>query len=167
VLLITGPVGVGKSTVADEVSLLLEQSGRSHSNIDVDSLRQVFPRPSGDQFARNLGLSALQALWALHRDAGAESLILSTMVTSEAMVEEYRAVLPGADITVVRLAASDDVIQARLHHREQGSDLRWNLSRSAELQSFFESASLRSILVDTSALSAAEAAQAVLRAADW
>ena len=167
VLLLTGTIGVGKTVVADEISLKLEVAGRRVSNIDVDALCQIFPRPADDPFGERLRLAALRMLWAIHREAGAELLVLVAVVESDATVGGYREALPGAAITVVRLAASDEAIRMRLHHREQGSDLEWNLERTAELQRSFEAGPLQAIVIETSDCSVSEVAELVLRAVGW
>lgn len=167
VLLLTGPVGVGKTTTAGEISLRLEVSGRPVSTIDLDALCQIFPRPADDPFAERLGFVALQMLWAIHREAGAKLLVLAGVVESDAALDSYRAAVPGAEITVVRLAAADEAIRSRVEHREQGSDLEWNLRRAAELQRVFETAPLQAIVIDTSFCSVSEVADQVLRAVGW
>ena len=59
VLLVTGPVGVGKSSVASEVSELLDQAGVAHALVDVDSLRWCYPRRSSDPFRIELAMNNL------------------------------------------------------------------------------------------------------------
>jgi adenylylsulfate kinase len=167
VLLLTGPIGVGKTVVADEISLKLEAAGRHVSNIDVDALCQIFPRPADDPLAERLRFAVLRMLWPIHREAGAELLVLVALVESGATVARYRDALGEAAVTVVRLAASDEAIRMRLHHREQGSDLEWNLGRTAELQRSFETAPLQAIVIETSDRSVSEVAELVLRAAGW
>jgi adenylylsulfate kinase-like enzyme len=45
VLLVTTPVGVGKTTVALEASDVLEATGVAHAVIDVDALSWCYPTP--------------------------------------------------------------------------------------------------------------------------
>lgn len=167
VRLLTGPIGVGKTSVADEISLRLEAAGRAYSNIDMDWLCQVFPRPLDDPLGENIRFSAPEILWAIHREAGAKLLVLAGVVESDAALDRYRVAMPGAEITVVRLAAADEAIRSRVEHREQGSDLEWNLRRAAELQRVFETAPLQAIVIDTSFCSVSEVADQVLRAVGW
>jgi shikimate kinase len=42
---LSGPIGVGKTTVGQDVSNLLERSNAAHSFIDLDAMAQTYPRP--------------------------------------------------------------------------------------------------------------------------
>jgi CO dehydrogenase nickel-insertion accessory protein CooC1 len=79
-LLITGPGGVVKTTVAFEVCRQLEAGGVAHAMIDTDELDRIYPAPPGDPHKTNLTLTNLAAVWVNLRAAGAPRLIL-TMVT--------------------------------------------------------------------------------------
>jgi adenylylsulfate kinase-like enzyme len=45
-LLITGPGGVGKTTVAHEISRQLEARGVPHAMVDADELDRIYPAPT-------------------------------------------------------------------------------------------------------------------------
>ena len=47
-LVITGPGGIGKTTVALEISRQLEPSAMGHAVIDTDELDRLFPAPPDD-----------------------------------------------------------------------------------------------------------------------
>src|SRR5438105_15288750 len=57
-LLVTGPVGVGKSTVAAAVSDLLTMRGVAHAFADMDCFSHFHPRPADDRFGSRLTLEA-------------------------------------------------------------------------------------------------------------
>src|SRR6476646_9788147 len=97
-LLITGPVGVGKTTVSFEVSDLLKAVPVAHALVDVDSLRWCYPAPSGDRFNVALAMRNLTAVWANFRAAGAERLILADVLEAREDLDHYRAAVPGAAI---------------------------------------------------------------------
>ncbi len=59
VLVITGPVGVGKTTVAAALSELLAQARLAHAVIDLDWLRWCYPSPAHDPFQLELGIHNL------------------------------------------------------------------------------------------------------------
>ena len=64
VLVITGPVGVGKTTVAAALSELLGQADLAHAVIDLDWLRWCYPSPANDPFHLELGIQNLAAVWS-------------------------------------------------------------------------------------------------------
>ena len=76
-LIISGPVGVGKSTIADEVSNRLVQDGTSHSQIDLDALAECYPRPADDRFADRLALVNLRDVWRNCFATGSRDLIIA------------------------------------------------------------------------------------------
>ncbi len=163
VIVITGPVGVGKTTVASALSDRLIATNEPHALIDMDQLRQSYPRPAGDRFNMALGLRNLAALWANYRAAGAECLILADIVESPDDVEAYRAAVPNAEVTVVRLLASADTVGQRLAQRETGASLRWHQQRAAELVALMEKEAIGDVLVETDEKTALDIADEILR----
>src|SRR5476649_2065400 len=131
VMLITGPVGVGKSTVASEISDLLTSIGAAHGLIDMDGLRACYPAPATDPFQVELGMKNLSAVWANYQAAGAKRLILVDILESRNALKEYQASVPGAELLVVRLQASVPTLINRVERREVGIGLYWHLRRTA------------------------------------
>ena len=79
VAVVTGPVGVGKSSVAAAMSQFLGEVGAPHGLVDLDALRWCHPSPKHDPFHVALGLRNLAAVWANYRLAGAQRLILAEL----------------------------------------------------------------------------------------
>src|SRR5688500_2328997 len=104
-MVVTGPVGVGKTAVAIAVSELLDQAGIRHAMIDMDHLRWCYPASADDPFEIALGLRNLAAVAANYRSAGAGRLVLADVVESRADLAGYREAIPDAAILVVRLQA--------------------------------------------------------------
>ena len=167
VLLITGPVGVGKTTVAFAVSDLLKDTAAAHALVDVDSLRWCYPAPPGDRFNVALGMRNLAAVWANFRAAGAERLILADVLESREQLARYREAVPGAAIQVVRLRATLETLNDRVRRRETGAALAWYLHRTAELAAQMERDRLEDIAVDTDGRPAVEVAREVLARCGW
>ena len=63
-LIISGPVGVGKTTTAEELSAILEGEEVDHSFVDLDGLAKTYPRPPDDRFGVRIALRNLRAVWA-------------------------------------------------------------------------------------------------------
>ena len=63
-LVISGPVGTGKTTIGNEVSSSLERQGVAHTFIDMDTLAETYPRPPDARFGDRLALLNLCDVWA-------------------------------------------------------------------------------------------------------
>jgi len=59
-LIISGPVGVGKTTVAEELNSILSREGIAHTYIDLDVLAETYPRLADDRFNSRLALRNLR-----------------------------------------------------------------------------------------------------------
>jgi adenylylsulfate kinase-like enzyme len=167
VLIISGPVGVGKTSVALEIADLLGPAGVRHAVVDLDALTWCFPRPADDRHHQRLGLRNLAAIWQSYRAAGAERLVIARVVSSHEELDAYRAAVPGAAITVVRLRASPETLRQRVERREIGLALEKSLRRTLELAAELERARAEDHVVDTDERSVTEVARAVLAVAGW
>src|SRR5687767_2659899 len=101
VVLITGPVGVGKTTIALEASNLLQEAKMPHAVIDLDTLSWCYPAPDDDYYRTSLALQNLADVWPNYAAAGAQRLILVRVIEARAELEQFRRILPDAEITVV------------------------------------------------------------------
>jgi cellulose biosynthesis protein BcsQ len=167
VLVLTGPVGVGKTTIGYAVADLLRQAGQAHALIDLDWLRECFPRPANDPFHTKLGLQNLTAISANYRKAGVQRLILVDVVESREMITAYQVAIPNAEITVVRLRAPLPTILERLAQREVGEGLKWHQQRAAVLITQMERDSVEDVLVDTESRAVVDIALEVMRHMHW
>jgi adenylylsulfate kinase len=166
-LLITGPVGVGKTSVGNELSEQLEAAELPHALFDLDSFATFFPRPEDDPFGQRVALQALERLWPLYQDAGAARVVLVRVLESRDELASYAAAIPGLDVTVVRLAASAEANAERIRRRENGSGLEWSVARAAELAALLEAAQVEDVLVQTTGRRVPEIAREILRLVGW
>lgn len=108
-LLIGGRAGVGKTSVALEVSALLRAAEVPHCVLEGDYLGQVHPAPPDDPRRSVVTERNLTALWSNFADLGHRRLIytntVSVLTDSEGM---FRRAM-GEDVRLVRvlLTASD------------------------------------------------------------
>lgn len=170
VMVVTGPVGVGKTTVAVAISELLDRIDMAHAMVDVDHLRWCYPAPAHDRFRMALGFRNLAAIWANYRDEGTERLILADVVEERADIAGYREAIPGAAVLVVRLRASLPTTERRLAGRETGAGLEWHQQRAAELTALtalMERNQVEDLLIDTEEKSALAVAQEAVARAHW
>jgi len=167
-LLVTGTVGVGKTTVAYAVGELLREAEVPNAVIDLDALSQAWPAPPGDPFNFALELRNLRSVAANFLAAGMERLVLAGVVENVEDRDRYREAL-GVDLTVARLRADLDQVRRRLHgrHRDDEDGLRWHLHRSGELDAILDRAGVAEIEVWTDDRTVAEVAAEVVKRARW
>lgn len=133
-LLITGTVGVGKSTVAAEMNDVLADLKVPNAAVDLDALGWQWPSTSN--WNSDLIFKNLASLWPNYRAHGATRLILAGVLEDRAELVRYRAAVPGVEITVCRLIAPEAVRVDRLLGRmPPGPSRDWHLSRTVELES--------------------------------
>lgn len=151
VLNIIGPVGIGKSSAADAVSQLLEYEYiLPHAVVDLDHVRRVYPESKQDPFNMELGFKNLVAVWKNYRSAGAQYLIIPSVMESREHLDKIRTSIPGADIFVVRLSAPLEVNHDRIRGREKNIDsLHWHLQRSTQLAKELSEKQLEHVIVET------------------
>ncbi len=128
VLVIAGPAGVGKSTVAFEVSRQLQAEGTDHALVDTDELDRIFPVPH--DLAR-IAEQNLRAVWTTFAGEGARRLILTGVwLDRPSELAWIQRAVPEARFTVVRLAASESTLLGRVARREIGSGAEAQAERS-------------------------------------
>ncbi len=133
IAVISGPVGVGKTSVAEKLSEVLAERQTPHTFIDFDQLRYTYPRPAGDRCGNTLGLKNLTDVWSNCSQAGAKNLIIANVIEDNSFLDDLRRAIAGASITTIQLSADVAVLEARVRTREIGSGLDWHIKRSAEL----------------------------------
>jgi hypothetical protein len=162
-IFITGPVGVGKTIVASDVSWLAEAAGIPHGGLDVDAVTWLHPDPPSE-----LGYENTRAVWDSYRRAGATHLILAQVIYSRAELDGFRQAVPGADITVFRLRADLETLLARVARRERGGLGEAVHSRQAEkLFAEMEAARVEDHLVETGGRPAHEVAMEIFELSGW
>ncbi len=148
VIVVTGPVGAGKSTVAAAISTVLGQRDIRHVMIDQDYLRWVYPSPPGDRFAARLGFRNLAAIWPNLRANDPQCVVIADVVERPEGVMDYEQAMPGTVVTVVRLDVPMPILRRRLEGRDAGDSLAWSLNRAPELQAIMEGAGVGDLVID-------------------
>lgn len=174
-LLITGPAGVGKSTLCWEMSAQLADRQIAHAVIESDELDRVFPRPGAPELqhlrpgAVDVSSLNLAALWATYSALGHSRLIMSgVMMHLEFDRRWILAAIPDARITVVRLTAGEPQLLARLGRREIGAGAAAQTQRSLRQARRIATENAEGlIVVPTDGKLPAELAGIVLRKAGW
>lgn len=175
ILLITGPAGIGKSTLSWEMSGLLAAAGIAHAAIETDELDRVFPKPKAEELATlapgvgDVSQLNLAALWRTYRALGHRRLLMSGVMLHVAFDKRWiLAAIPDAQITVVRLHAGDETLLARLDRREQGAGCDAQIERSLrQSRRIRDEAGDGFLLIDTDGRLPAELARTVLVQSGW
>ncbi len=101
-LLIAGPVGVGKSKIAREVSRQLWEAGLRNEEADLHPLPAEDPRP--EVAGTRIAVQALgEAFWPRFRERGGERLVIAAAVQDPESLELVRRSLPEAQLTVIEI----------------------------------------------------------------
>lgn len=160
-------MGAGKTAVADEVAVLLNEQELPHALIDLDWLCQLYPAPPEDRFRDELMFKNLAAIWPNYRAIGVDYIVLARVVEDPAEFERYRVAIPEADIQVVRVVASHETIQKRLKRREVGSFYGRAWARSQELSEALDAVALESFTVDNDSRPVREVALELMTKLGW
>jgi hypothetical protein len=165
-LLITGTVGVGKSAVAAEINDALAALKVPNAAVDLDAL--VWQWPSTSRWNDDLLFENLAALWPNYAAHGATSLILARVLEGPAELTRYAAAVPGAEITVCRLVAPEDLRVNRLLGRmPPGPSRDWHLARTVELDAILDRLSCADFVVENGDRPIRDVALDVLTGAHW
>ncbi len=162
-IVITGPTGAGKTTVAQALCDVLAERGFRNAMVDMDALRWLYPAVEGDRFSSGLGLRNLSAIWPNLVAAGARAVILADVVEDPAQARRYEALMPGATVTVVRLDVPMDLISDRLAGRESGESLEWHRNRAPELQGIMERAGVGDVVIEVGSRGPRDVAEEIAR----
>lgn len=167
-LLLTGPVGVGKSTVLYEMSSLLAAADIRHASVDFDALTECHPLPADDdRWGTRIGMSNLAAIWRNYAAAGIDRLLIARVIEDRAELAGYARAVPGAEITIVRLRASRPTLRQRIRRRGQPAGLQWHLDRAVELAEKMELQPVEDFVVDTDGRGPTDVAGEILLSAKW
>ncbi|MDO8677105.1 MAG: hypothetical protein Q7R30_00860 [Acidobacteriota bacterium] len=164
VIVFTGSMGAGKTTVLGEASDLLSARGVVHAVIDLDDLAAAgLP----DSLCTELTYANLAAVWSNFARAGVTRLLLAEAVETEEELSRIRAAIPDSNVVVCRLTATVETMRRRLRTREPGMLQQTFLARARELDEVLERARLENFCVANNNRSVTDVATEVLKLAGW
>lgn len=167
-IIVTGPVGVGKTTVAEEMGSHLLDARVPHATVDFDQLTACYPRPADDdRWGTKLGLTNLAGLWKNYERSGARRLLIARVLESRSELDGFREAVPGADIVVVRLRAAPETLQSRVRKRGPGRGMEWHLHRAVELAPLMDTQQVEDLLIETDGRDAMNIARDILVRVRW
>ncbi|MGW4211269.1 AAA family ATPase [Lentzea sp. NPDC004789] len=128
-LLIGGRSGVGKSTVAWEISAQLQAASVAHCFVEGDFLDQAHPAPPDDPHRTEMTRRNLASLWGNYAALGYRRLIYTNTVSVLERDLVVSAMGGNVDVTAVLLTAEDEIANQRLSLRETGSQYDAHVTR--------------------------------------
>ncbi|GAB2831433.1 DEAD/DEAH box helicase family protein [Lentzea nigeriaca] len=168
VLLIGGRSGVGKSTVAWEISAKLQEASVAHCFIEGDFLDQAHPAPPDDPSRTEMTRRNLASLWANYAALGYRRLIYTNTVSVLERDLVVDAMGGNAEVVGVLLTAANDIADRRLSVRETGSQYEAHVTRgTAAAQHLKANAPPWVVRVPTGGKTVAEVASEVIAITGW
>ena len=164
VIVISGSMGSGKTTVLGEASDVLSARQIAHATIDLDAIGTVLV---ADAVARDLVSRNLEAIYANVLGAGVTRILLAEAVEDRDGLTRLRRAMPGAEIVVCRLTATVETMQRRLRTREPGMLQEQFVTRASELERVLERAALEDFTVANDGRSITDVARELLERARW
>jgi adenylylsulfate kinase len=167
VILVTGTVGVGKTSVLVEIGDLLATRDEAYALVDLDWLAWLRPDPGRGTTVQDVLVENLRHVAATFRDAGVERLALARAVRRGDELDVIRQAVGASEFSVVRLVASPGAIERRLRGRDSGAQLAEHLEEATAFAADAEEAGIGDAVVSTDDVDAAASARAVLERAGW
>jgi adenylylsulfate kinase-like enzyme len=177
VLWLSGPTGIGKSTIGFRAYLDVLRSGGRAAYVDVDQIGFSSPAPRDHSLqARNLA-----ALWSNFHDAGARLAVVVGRVFTRSDALLYEQALPRARLSWCQLHVGDAELTRRVLSRRDGGswtqpgdplrdrpedELRTVADRAIAASHLLEQRNI-GLPIDVAGLDVEEAAVTLLRLARW
>lgn len=165
VLVLTGSMGSGKTTVMYEASDLLQLQGIHHACIDLDVLGEPYLPPqhaSCDVSARNL-----QCVWENFSALGLRRLVLARAIETRADLERLQNAVPASSWVICRLRVEIKTMEDRVRSREPGIMQKQLAARVSILEGILDGARLEDFSVLNQGRSVTEVAREVLVRSGW
>jgi adenylylsulfate kinase-like enzyme len=164
-LIITGTMGAGKTTVLGEASDILASRHIAHAAIDLDALGVAhLPSSAGNDgvMYRNL-----QSVCENYAALGVTRILVARAVENRTELEVCRRTVSAANTVVCRLSANIETMQQRVGARELGMLQHQYIFRVAELDVILERARLEDFTINNENRSPTETAHEMLVTAGW
>ncbi len=168
VLVLNGTMGAGKTAIAGACFGLLEREGAHVAQIDADYLAQAHPSAPGDRFNEALMFRNLTAIAPNYRAYGIGLVIIARPIEDSEGPQRFAIAFASsaagaAEVTVVRLDASEGTRQERLREREPADFYEgFAKERTVELQAGIVAAGVDDGVVENDGRDANDVAREVL-----
>jgi hypothetical protein len=164
-LIITGTMGAGKTSVLGEASDILAMRGVAHAAIDLDALG-LTRLPSG-ACSNEVMYRNLRSVCENYASLDVNRLLLARAIEDRAELELCTGIVSAPNTVVCRLTASIDVMEQRVKLRESGVSSHDYVSRVAELNTILERAGLENFTITNENRLLTDVAHELLGKAGW
>jgi hypothetical protein len=164
-LIITGSMGAGKSSVLGEASDFLALQNIPHAAIDLDALGLA--RLRRDASTDAVMYRNLRDVCKNYASLGVRRFLVARAIEDRSALESCRKAVSVGSVVVCRLTAKIGTMRQRVKIRESGVLQKEFMDRVATLNSILDRAQLEDFAVTTDARSVTEIAQEVLLKAGW
>jgi hypothetical protein len=164
-LVLTGSMGAGKTTVMAEAADILAARGVSHAAIDFDGV--AIARVPGGTPPDTLAYRNLECIWRNFTTAGVHSLVLASAVETRSALERLLAAIRPDQISVCRMRAAVSTMRERVRVREPGMLQQQLVDRVSILEAILDASALEDFAVTNEGRPVTEVAGEVLLRAGW
>ncbi len=164
-LIITGTMGAGKTTVLAEASDILALRQITHAAVDLDALGLAHLPSSGNN--TRVMYRNLQSICKNYASYGVNRILIARAMEDRAELELCRGIIAAAHTVVCRLTASVETMQQRVKMRELGISQREYVARVAKLNIILDRAELEDFAINSENRSPSDIAHEALVNAGW
>lgn len=164
-LIITGGMGAGKTSVLAEASDLLALRQIPHAAIDVDALGIGFLSPGAT--TDGIMNSNLQSVCRNYAALGVQRFLLARALEDRDQLETCQEAVSATDTLVCRVISSIETMQQRIQARENGISHQEYVARVGKLNAILDRARLENFSVMNENRSVTDVAVEMLMKARW
>lgn len=164
-LIITGTMGAGKTSVLGEASDILALHGIAHAAIDLDALGLAYlPSAAGSD---GVMYGNLRSVCENYASLGVRRLLVARAIEGRAELELCSGVVSALTTVICRLTASIEAMEQRVRLRELGVSQRGYVARVAELNTILDRARLENFTISNEKRPLTDVAHELLVKAGW
>jgi hypothetical protein len=164
-LILTGSMGAGKTTVLAEASDLLSQRRIVHAAIDLDALGLGYlPSAASNDSLMYLNLQSVSNNYA---SQGVKRLLLARAIEDLTELELCRGAVSARNIVVCRLTANIETMKQRVKMRELGTMQQELVARVSKVDDILDRAQIEDFTIINENRGPAEVAHEMLVKAGW
>jgi hypothetical protein len=164
VIVISGSMGCGKTTVLGEASDVLTSQGTAHAAIDLDAIATPLLAPEA---ATDIAVRSLGAIYRNVTATGISRVLLAAAVETRADLGRLADAMSPSELVVCRLTASVDTMERRLRIREPGMHQDLFVARARLLDETLAAAKLEHFTVSNEGRHVTDVARELLQRAGW